>query len=186
CDCNHYRLDLLGGFRYVQFDENLQFSEATAGVLGGFTPGSVIGTTDQFNTQNRFYGGQLGLRFEGQSGPWFLNATAKVALGEMHESVGIGGLTTTSGLGLPTTTAQGGFFALSTNSGRFTRDRFAVVPEGIFQVGYQVSSRLRLFVGYDFLYLSDVARPGNQIDHTINPTQLPFLFGNGGTLVGPA
>jgi hypothetical protein len=38
--------------------------------------------------------------------------------------------------------------------------------------------------GYDFLYWSRVARPGEQIDRSLNLTQSP-VFGTG-TLVGPA
>jgi hypothetical protein len=48
------------------------------------------------------------------------------------------------------------------------------VPEAALNVGYQIRERTRLFVGYTFLYFSDVARPGNQIDRTINPTQTNF------------
>ena len=48
------------------------------------------------------------------------------------------------------------------------RDRFAVLPEFGFDVGYQLTSRWRSFIGYNFLYISDVARPGNQIDGGVN------------------
>jgi hypothetical protein len=30
-------------------------------------------------------------------------------------------------------------------------------------------------VGYNFLYLSDLVRPGDQIDRTLNPSQIPAL-----------
>jgi hypothetical protein len=40
---------------------------------------------------------------------------------------------------------------------------------------------VRLFSGYDLLYWSRVARPGEQIDLAVNPTQLPP-----GTLAGVA
>jgi hypothetical protein len=42
------------------------------------------------------------------------------------------------------------------------RDPFAVLPEGQVRLGFQVNDSLSAFVGYDFLYMSNVARPGSQ------------------------
>ena len=53
------------------------------------------------------------------------------------------------------------------------------------RVGCQVCGCLRAFVGYDVLYWTRVARPGDQIDRILNPSQSPIFFGNG-TLSGPA
>ena len=74
-----------------------------------------------------------------------------------------------------------GLLAQSTNSGRFTRDMFSVVPEIGVNVGYQITDNLTAYVGYNFLYWTNVARPGDQIDRTINISQL-----SGGNLAGPA
>jgi hypothetical protein len=49
------------------------------------------------------------------------------------------------------------------------------------RLGVQVFGGLRAFVGYDLLYWSDVARPDEQIDLVVNPTQIPP-----GNLVGVA
>ena len=68
---------------------------------------------------------------------------------------------------------SGGLLALSSNSGRFSREMFAVAPEATINIGYQVTSYLRAYVGYNFLYLSNVVRPGDQIDRTINPNLIP-------------
>src|SRR4029078_10312504 len=80
----------------------------------------------------------------------------------------------------------GGLLALPSNSGQFSRDRVAVLPELGFNVGMRISSHLRATLGYTFLYLSNVVRGGDQIDRTINPTQRPGLLGTPGTLAGPA
>jgi len=79
----------------------------------------------------------------------------------------------------------GGVLALPSNSGHFSRDRFAVVPEIDINIGYQVTDHLRAFVGYSFLYSSNVVRPGDIIDRTVNLTQLPSNLGPG-SLTGPA
>jgi hypothetical protein len=62
---------------------------------------------------------------------------------------------------------------VSSNSGRQTRDEFTVVPEVCVNVGYQISSSLRVFAGYSFLYLGDVLRPGDQVNTTVNPGLVP-------------
>ena len=36
-----------------------------------------------------------------------------------------------------------------------------------------LTRRVRATVGYTFFYMSEVVRPGDQIDRVVNPTQLP-------------
>jgi hypothetical protein len=185
CGCC-YRIDLLAGFRYLQFNEDLDVREDLA-VLPGVPGigGTRIALGDDFNTRNEFYGGQIGAFAEFRKGNLFLDILGKVALGDDHEIVDIHGVTVfTPPGGLPTP-RTGGLLALPTNSGRFHRDEFAVLPEASVNVGYQVTDHMRAFVGYTFLYLSNVVRPGDQVDLGINATQLPTASGPG-TLVGPA
>jgi hypothetical protein len=181
-----YRLDILAGARYTQLDEGLRFVGSTFGLPGSGFDGQTITTVDQFYTHNQFWGGQLGARGEYRWGKWAVNATAKVALGNMNQTANIHGFTTATGPGVLPATGPGGFFALSTNSGHFSQDHFAVIPEANFNVGYQLTSWARLQVGYSFLYLSSVARPGDQLDRSVNTTQLPAFGGSAKDLVGPA
>ncbi len=51
--------------------------------------------------------------------------------------------------------------------------RFAVVPELGLNLGYQFTPVIRGFVGYNFIYWSDVVRPGQQIDLNVNRTFQP-------------
>jgi hypothetical protein len=53
------------------------------------------------------------------------------------------------------------------------------------QVGYQVTSCLRAYVGYDFLFWNDVVRPGSQIDTTVNPNLLPPAIPGGPSRPAP-
>lgn len=182
-DC--FRLDLLGGFRFLRLHEGLQLTSASAdstGLLGGVSTSIV----DSFDTENNFYGGQVGARGEYRFGRVILSATGKVALGNVHEIANVSGSTAVSFPGAATTLSEGGFFALSTNSGKHETNEFAVVPEFNVNVGVDVTERLRATVGYNFLYVSSVARPGDQIDHTINPSQLPILGGSAATLFPPS
>ena len=59
--------------------------------------------------------------------------------------------------------------------GRFVRSVFAVLPEAAVKVGYRFRDRSRFYVGYNFLYLSDAVRPGDQVDTTVDPSQVPML-----------
>jgi hypothetical protein len=186
------RLDLLCGFRFVELKERLTFATTALG-LGPANPvagnnGLVFDTLDKFNTHNDFYGGQLGLRGEYRRGKWFANGTIQIALGDMFEQADRHGDYLTNVLnnpagGTPRNFAGFGAFVQHSNMGGNHRHEFAVVPEAGINVGYAVRNGLRVYVGYDFLYLSDVLRPGKQIDQVINFSQTvdSIAAGNGFT-----
>ncbi|HZZ82492.1 MAG TPA: BBP7 family outer membrane beta-barrel protein, partial [Gemmataceae bacterium] len=79
----------------------------------------------------------------------------------------------------------GGLFAQPSNSGHVSASTFTAMPILETKVGYQVTQRLRAFVGYDFLYWNGVVRPGNQIDRNINLSQDPILGATKGVQAGP-
>jgi hypothetical protein len=178
-----YHLEALAGFRYLELDEGLQIAyisnrpQVGGGVL-------VLGAADQFDGHNRFYGGQVGLRGSVSAGPMFLDVAGKIAFGETEEVVRISGVSLRSDPVTGVTTQQGGTFALATNSGRFSRMAFAMAPELTVRLGVELFGRARVFVGYNFLYLSEVARPGDQIDRNVNPSGMP-LSTRGGFFFGP-
>jgi hypothetical protein len=179
CCCCCYRVDFLGGYRFLQLGESVEISETEIGA-GSKSPvpvGTTIPVTDNFSTRNRFHGGELGVDGEWRHGCYYLDVLAKVALGGTRERVAINGTTLVNG-GPP---EFGGVLALPTNSGRFNTTQFAVVPELDVRLGYRFSDHLRAFLGYTFLYWSNMVRPGDEIDLTVNPTQFPP-----GNLVGAA
>jgi hypothetical protein len=182
-----WRLDLLGGFRYLRLNERLTFS--TSSPLLPPELGDIFIIEDAFETDNAFYGGQLGLRGEHRWGRFFVQAAVKVGLGAMHQAVDIRGSLVANEFnqfGEPQT-FPGGYFAQPTNIGEHARDVFAVLPEGRVTLGLQLTPWAALTVGYTFLYASDVVRPGEQIDRGINPTQNPSFTGAvPSPLVGPA
>jgi hypothetical protein len=183
CDCSDdtggRRLDALLGFRYLRLHEDLAVVEdlttsaTAAGRAAGLAPGTRFVVRDGFRTENRFYGGQIGLAGQVCRGRLSLDVIGKLGIGSTHEVVSIDGRTTVTAPGQGPTTQRGGLLALSSNSGRFVSDEFTVVPELGIRVGYQVGGGLRVFVGYDLLYWSEAARPGEQIDLAINTTQIP-------------
>ena len=58
---------------------------------------------------------------------------------------------------------------MQSNIGHFSQSQFAVVPEIGVKLGYQLTPNLRLQAGYNFLFWSNVVRPGQQIDTSVNP-----------------
>ena len=67
----------------------------------------------------------------------------------------------------------GGLLAAGPNLGEFTKDRFSVVPEVTLNLGYMVTPNFRTYVGYNFLYWTNVIRPGQQIDRVVDLTNVP-------------
>jgi hypothetical protein len=59
--------------------------------------------------------------------------------------------------------------------GRYTTDRFALAPIAQLKLGYQFTPCIRGQIGYSFLYLSSVVRPGNQIDNTYDGALHPLV-----------
>jgi len=188
---NRTQINFLAGFRYLDLQEDLYINATTGVNLPFIGPNETSRFSDQFGTRNQFYGGQLGLRAEWTNGTFFASAMGKVALGVNHEEVTVNGSyvdllpTFYTGFGA----GPGGLFAQRTNIGTTYRNQFAVTPEAELRVGINLLTNLRIFAGYDFLYLSNVVRPGNQIDPHINVTGMgssPINPGFPGPLVGAA
>jgi hypothetical protein len=181
------RLQALGGFRYADLSETVSLNLQSTAVDGAavtflgvpFPAPSAIVTSDTFRTRNQFYGGQVGLRGEFALGNLLIGATGKIALGSTHEVIDVQGLSVLTTPGAAPVSVPVGQFAGPSNIGRRTRDEFAVLPEVEFKLAWQLTSWLRASVGYDFWYLSRVARPGKQVDLVVNDSVNPVngVFG---------
>lgn len=165
------RVDLLGGFRWLRLHET--YTLTTSSPFIPPFPQDIWNTTDEFDTINNFYGAQAGVRARFDWKGFFTSATVKFAMGAMAQSANISGsLVTNDNTNFgPTQTFSGGYFALPTNIGDYSRTVFAVVPEIGLNLGYRITSWASVFVGYTFLYTNNVIRPGNQINRTVNTSQ---------------
>lgn len=184
----HWQMDGVAGFRYLDLGENMAIETTAHGLSGAGTfAGALFLTHDMFQARNQFYGGQLGLRTAYRYDRATLDLLTQCALGSTHQVVNRDGRTDISNshdATLTSGTYAGGLLAVPTNSGRVDHDAFAVVPEVELQIGYAVTPSVRVFVGYNFLYWSNVVRPADQLDRVVNPSQVP-AFG-GLSLSGPA
>ncbi len=171
------QLDAFVGFRYLHLDEELHVREDirvnTFNPLVGVPVGSTISISDRFRTTNDFYGGQFGADYEYKRDKWSVGVRSSVALGGTRERLSVAGSQVVTVAGAAPQAFNGGLLALNSNIGNRQDNRFAVVPETTLRVGYQFSERIKLTAGYDFLYWSNVIRPGDQIDRVLDVNRIP-------------
>jgi hypothetical protein len=161
------RIDLVGGYQFLRLDDELNIqSEST--FAGGPLAGTVFDTNDIFRAQNEFHGGMIGLKGRMARGQWSLEALGKLGLGNMRQEVTIAGQTTVTQPGNPAIVSPAGFFAQPTNIGTFERNRFCFVPELTFNLKYHVSPCVNFHIGYNILWLSEVALSADQLNPNID------------------
>jgi hypothetical protein len=188
-----WTINLLGGFRYYELDEKLNIASSstlftTTTYTDGFgntlavaPPGSGVTTFDQFRTRNQFYGGQVGAYFQYQSEQrWFVSGWGKLAIGGTQQIVDVNGFTNVFPTNAQPVALSGGNFATSQQS-HYVTNHFAIAPSFQLNVGYQFTPFVRGSIGYSFVFLSNVLRPGNQIDNTFDGNLHPLVpFVNSG------
>lgn len=213
-----FTVDVLVGVRQLKLQETVGYSvtsnnitRAGAVTFQGLTinPSDSVTHFDNFDTRNEYHGPQVGGRFNCRLFRLLtLELVGKVAVGTMSERVAINGVTTTTtpvgtilermalNVNQATTTealtvnqAKGGVYAQANNIGSHLRDRpFVMVPEVNFNLSVDLTTWLRAKVGYSLLYISEVVRPGDQIDRAVNPGVVPIdpEFGTPGGPPRPA
>jgi hypothetical protein len=183
------RVDAIVGYRYLDLKEQLSINESfvRTGSPGIGAPAAGGLVTDVFRTENVFNGGQIGLAGEIHRGRWSLDGRATVAFGNLYQTADINGGQTIILPNGTVTRYAGGLLALQgANIGSYNQSKFSVMPEVGVNVGYQLTSHLRLFVGYNFLYIGNALRPGGTIDTNIDAARIPNfpLPGNPAPLAG--
>ncbi len=165
-----WRNELIGGFRYLQLREDYAITTSSP-TIPPYIP-DIWNTSDQFNARNRFYGLQVGLRAAYDSGPWVGTGVVKLGVGSMQQRVSVSGQLDTNDFtnNGPVQTYPSGYFALPTNSGNHTQNQFAAIADIGLSLGYRLTPVATVYAGYSFLYLSNVVRPGAQINRNINPS----------------
>jgi hypothetical protein len=182
CQTDALKLDMILGYRHTDFSESLNIASTLGGNLGLVRFADVVypagySTTafDNFRTTNTFDGGQIGLRGVLSYQKWSLFTDLKLAVGVTQSTLTIEGNSTlnegTTGRVLQT--LPGGVLALPTNSGSRSENLVSIIPEVNFTVSYQLNSHFRFFAGYNALFWSQVIRPGDHINSTLDSRQIP-------------
>jgi Putative beta barrel porin-7 (BBP7) len=135
-----FRVELLAGYRYLRLSEDLTVG---AGLPGGPTAEVEVATL------NQFHGGQFGVEGEYRYGRWYLDLLGKLGMGATFKEID-------AAAALRPQPAEG--------RGRFPVGDFALVPELGVTLGCQLSTKVRAFAGYNFIYWNNVSRPGDQFD----------------------
>jgi hypothetical protein len=186
-DNGGFRLESLLGYRYLRFSDRLTVDQSVVSAgTSTIAAGTAIQTADSFTAENSFQGVDFGLRTEFYGDRWSVAAVAKIAVGSVHRTVGIAGTTLTTVPGSAPVESAGGMLALSSNSGVHGSSDWVIAPEAGIELGWDVTSNIRLRVGYSFLYWTDVARAGRQVDTNINPNLFPPAPANGALPSNPA
>jgi hypothetical protein len=167
------RLDLIGGYRYLQLDDQLSITDSLA---TGIQTQSGLTSFDGFQTGNEFHALELGVLGEWYRDRWSLEGLFKVDLGRTRQSVWIDGSTQISDGGA-TTSANGGLLALPTNQGQHSRWTNAAAIELGLTAGYAITSDLQITAGYNVIYWWNTVRAGDQISLSVNETYLPEFGG---------
>jgi len=145
------------------------------------TPATIV-VQDSFKVTNRFNGGVVGLRGEARYGMFTAGTTMKLAFGNMNQRLEIQGRSGYSDLSRPNPisggpnigSAYGGLYANASNIGNYNHDEFAFMPEINLNLGVNVTRGLTAFVGYNFLYINNIARPADQMNPIVNTATVPF------------
>jgi hypothetical protein len=156
--------------------------QLTSIATGGLIPfGTTFDLFDYFETESEFHGLDVGVLRAYQHCKWTFEGRAKVALGNMRNRVSVNGETLVTVPQTAPVLNAGGLLAQPTNIGTRTDDEFAAIPELSVDIRYQLTCNFAATIGYTFIYLDDVLRVANQIDTTVNSSQI-----GGGTLDGLA
>lgn len=139
---------------------------------------------DSFEVHNRFYGAQVGLSSEVRSGKFFFAADGKIGLGVAEQDGRISGGTVLRSAAGASTAYDGGVLAQPGDLGDYDQGRFSAVAEAAIHAGYQFTPHLRALVGWDFLYLSQVAGPAALIG-AVDSRQVPQLNPSGPSGAAP-
>ncbi len=170
--CHSRRVDGFVGFRSFSFDEALVISERLLASGGLIPANTTFDVLDRFETDNRFLGIEFGLISAWQWQRWSLELESRIAIGNLSQDVVIDGATTITSPGQPPLVQPYGILAGPSNIGTYERDHFGVLSQFNLEVGYQLSRRLRVTMGYSLIVLNDIVRPGELIDFNVNGTQI--------------
>jgi hypothetical protein len=193
--------EVLFGLRYAALDEKLSANINSTLFRGFAAPlgipfptdfGQSITGLDSFRLRNDFIGPQVGFSAEQHWGPYWVASENKLAVGAMMEHVSVTGVNVFGNsqtmpfilAGIPLTIAAPGTpsSGVSVNPafglfGQPNRSNvtFAAVPSGNIKFGYDINSMLSVTLAYNYLYMSNVGRVGDQVAFPTGIAQSGFF-----------
>lgn len=174
-------LEQLFHFRHYTLEETFTADDVSTALPGGvvafngqvFAAPARVRVNDTYRVRNRFYGGSAGVRTIWTPGRWEVRLDARLGVGAMEQLATIQGTTSLENVGGGVNVAQTGFYTAGLNNGNYRQYRFSVAPDVQARVGYRLTDWLMLTGGYQFLYMTNVARPGDLIDRRLSSARIP-------------
>jgi hypothetical protein len=166
-----YQVDVFAGYQFTRLNDSLVLNARTTAIDPAepvFDLGTLVTTRDSFRTENEFHGAQVGFWTEKRHGYCSFEVLGKIAIGNMRQLVAIDGSFVAVDPVLGPATVDAGLLAHPGNIGEHERNLFAVVPEINVNFGYEFLPSWRATIGYTFIYWSNVALAGNQINPNID------------------
>jgi Putative beta barrel porin-7 (BBP7) len=171
-------LTMLAGPRWIRLDEKYTNNDVSQDLPPG--TGETRTFQDNVTCYNEFFGGQIGGILRARWDRLILETSAKIAVGQNFQTLKMSGFTRThnDATGVVTFNNEG-LWVQSTNSGISHPERVSVVPEFNLNIGLFLTDNLKFSVGYGVFDMSNVIRPGTQLDRRIDiqapgiPTTLP-------------
>jgi hypothetical protein len=176
-----FSLEQLFHFRFFTLDESVRSNDTSTAQGGGvvafngqaFGPPATVTTSDTFHVLNRWYGGSAGVRFNWTPGRWQVSLAGRLGVGAVEQNVNIFGSTTLSNAAVGNGSVPVGFYSSNQPSGRANLYRVSFAPDVQLRVGYRVTDRLMVSAGYQFLYITDVARAADVANGRLNTGRIP-------------
>lgn len=168
------RVDVIGGYQYSLIKDTLTSRFELLSLDPTFLDpvGTRIAVTDSYRVDNTFHGGMIGMTAVAEHGCWKLEFLGKVGLGNMHQTATVRGRTRVQlppPFGFLSHTRNRGLFAQPSQTGSFSRDVFAVIPEAKIKLSRSFGCHWDAYAAYSFMYWNDVALAGDQLNRAINP-----------------
>jgi len=160
-----YFKDELAALNNVRFFQPAGIPPTSADATASLSRDLTFSTVDRVRVWNNFVGPQVGFDADAKFAGFFINARIKAAVGPVFQTGQVASTTTVvnndptrpSPAGLAN---AGGLLSGPGDIGSHTRTRYGFVPELNLKVGYQVLNGLRVYAGYDGLYMGHMARAG--------------------------
>ena len=157
-------VDFLYGYQHMHLDEDMTIASSSVALSDDFAPiGAILGTTDSFETENDFHGGQFGISSQYREACWSFQGLAKVGFGSLKRTAKLSGQTFTSIDGNNATDLKG-LHVRSTNAGTTTDNTFGWIPELDFSIGYHKYPNYELTLGYHIIAMTDALQVSGALD----------------------
>ncbi len=162
-ESRNHRFELIGGYSHFNIQDDL-FLKARSTLVNGTSEALF---EDAFQTRNEFHGGQIGSEISLQRGRWTASSMTKVHLGTMAQRVFVSGQSGQDPVPAGFDDSNQGLFARDGVSGNRSQNLFTFAPEINLKLGYQFRKHVNFHVGYSFVYWSNVALAGEQMDRNL-------------------